>query len=212
MNMMNDATSPVNVESGGHAKGVAIAVVSDNKDDSGQGRVKVRYSWHSQPTTSYWARIAMPMAGGARGMYFLPEVGDEVLVAFDKGDVRFPYIVGSLWNGVDKSPVNNADGKNDLRMIKTRKGHKLTVDDGTKGMVRLELSDGKKLEIDDDGLRLDDGKGNKITFASGSGGVEVVAATSLSIKAPKISIEASGTLAIKAGSTLTLNGATVTIN
>ena len=97
-------------------------------------------------------------------------------------------------------------------MIKTRKGHKLTFDDGTKGMVRLELSDGKKLEIDDDGLRLDDGKGNKITFASGSGGVEVVAATSLSIKAPKISIEASGTLAIKAGSTLTLNGATVTIN
>ena len=55
----------------------------------------------------------MPMAGKERGAYFLPEVDDEVLVAFERGDMRFPYVVGSLWNGKDKAPASNGDGKND---------------------------------------------------------------------------------------------------
>jgi uncharacterized protein involved in type VI secretion and phage assembly len=212
MNTMSAVPDEVTVEAGGHAKGVAVAIVTENKDASGQGRVKVRFPWHDQPTNSHWARIAMPMAGASRGVYFLPEVGDEVLVAFERGDVRFPYIVGSLWNGVDKAPANNGDGKNDLRLIHSRKGHKLTFDDGAKGRVRLELSDGKHIEFDDQGLRLDDGKGNSIAFASNSGSVEIKAATSLTIKAPRITIEASGTMAIKAGATLTLNGTLVSIN
>jgi uncharacterized protein involved in type VI secretion and phage assembly len=76
-------------ESGDHAKGVAVAVVKENKDESGLGRVKVAYPWHSQPHQSYWARVATPMAGKDRGIYFIPEVGDEVLVAFERGDLRF---------------------------------------------------------------------------------------------------------------------------
>jgi uncharacterized protein involved in type VI secretion and phage assembly len=152
------------------------------------------------------------MAGPSRGVYFVPEVNDEVLVAFERGDVRFPFIVGSLWNGVDKAPASNSDGKNDLRLIHSRKGHRLTFDDGARGRVRLELSDGKHIEFDDRGLRLDDGKGNSIAFASGSGSVEIKAAASLTIKAPSITIDATGTAAVKAGGTLTLNGTLVTIN
>ncbi len=200
------------VESGGAAKGVGPAIVRQNKDDSGQGRVKVSYPWHSQPRESYWARIAMPMGGKDRGVYFLPEVGDEVLVAFERGDVRFPYVVGSLWNGVDKSPESNADGNNDKRMIKTRKGHKLTFDDGAKGLVRLELNDGKKLEIDDDGIKLDDGQGNRLAIDSKGGSVTLQAATSLSLKAPKIEIQATGALDLKATATASLSGALVKIN
>ena len=200
------------VESGGAAKGVGPAIVRQNKDDSGQGRVKVSYPWHSQPRESYWARVAMPMGGKDRGVYFLPEVGDEVLVAFERGDVRFPYVVGSLWNGVDKSPESNADGNNDKRMIKTRKGHKLTFDDGAKGLVRLELNDGKKLEIDDDGIKLDDGQGNRLAIDSKGGSVTLQAATSLSLKAPKIEIQATGALDLKATATASLSGALVKIN
>jgi uncharacterized protein involved in type VI secretion and phage assembly len=212
MNTMSGVPTEQNVEAGGHAKGVAVAIVTENRDSSGQGRIKVRFPWHDQPTNSHWARIATPMAGPSRGVYFVPEVDDEVLVAFERGDVRFPFIVGSLWNGVDKAPASNSDGKNDLRLIHSRKGHRLTFDDGARGRVRLELSDGKHIEFDDRGLRLDDGKGNSIAFASSSGSVEIKAAASLTIKAPSITIDATGTAAVKAGGTLTLNGTLVTIN
>jgi uncharacterized protein involved in type VI secretion and phage assembly len=199
------------LEAGGHAKGVAVAVVRQNKDDSGQGRVKVNYPWHSQPGESYWARVALPMTGNRRGTYFIPEVGDEVLVAFERGDLRFPYVVGSLWNGVDKSPVTNADGKNDIRVIHSRKGHKLTFDDGDRGKVQLELNDGKRLTLDDDGIVLDDGKGSSLTIKSGNGEVTVQAASKLTLKATQIVLDGK-TTTIKAGATLELSGALVKIN
>ena len=164
--------------------GVAVAVVKENKDDSGLGRVKVTYPWHSQPHESFWARVATPMAGKGRGIYFIPEVEDEVLVAFERGDLRFPYVVGSLWNGKDQAPQSNSDGKNDIRQIKTRKGHKLTFNDGSKGLVQLELNDGKKLAIDDDGISVDDGKGNSIVIKSNSGSITIQAVAELAIKAP----------------------------
>jgi uncharacterized protein involved in type VI secretion and phage assembly len=206
------APSETSLEAGGHAKGVAVAVVKQNKDNSGLGRVKVSYPWHSQPQESYWARVAMPMAGKNRGVYFIPEVEDEVLVAFERGDLRFPYIVGSLWNGKDKSPQTNADGKNDVRQIRSRKDHKLTFNDGTKGLVQLELNDGKKVAIDDDGIVIDDGKGNSVAIKSNGGSITLQASTKIEIKAPQIVIEASGTLDLKAGPTMSLSAGIININ
>lgn len=212
MSLMEIVPRETALESGGHVKGVAIGVVKENKDDSGQGRVKVSYPWHSEPSKSYWARVTAPMAGKDRGTYFLPEVNDEVLVAFERGDLRFPYVLGSLWNGVDKSPANNADGKNDKRMIRTRKGHKLTFDDGAKGLVQLELNDGKKLTINDDGIKLDDGKGNSFVIQSANGALTIKASGKLTLSAASIAIEAAGTLDVKAGGTLGLRGTLVNIN
>ena len=63
------------------------------------------------------------LAGNLRGFYFLPEVDDEVLVAFEQGDARFPYVVGALWNGKDAPPEKNDDGQNNVRAIKSRSGH-----------------------------------------------------------------------------------------
>lgn len=212
MSLMEPLPRETTLEAGGAAKGVAVALVTDNTDDSGQARVKVSYPWHSQPRNSYWARVVSPMGGKDRGAYFIPEVGDEVLVAFERGDVRFPYVVGCLWNGQDRAPETNSDGRNDRRLLRSRKGHKLTFDDGTKGLVRLELNDGKKLEIDDDGVRLDDGQGNSLSIASRGGAVTLQAAASLTLKAPSIDLQASGSMSLKAGAQLTLNGALVTIN
>jgi uncharacterized protein involved in type VI secretion and phage assembly len=206
------APSEVTLEAGGAAKGVAPALVHENQDGSGMGRVKVTYPWHSRPEDSYWARVAMPMTGNQRGVYFIPEVGDEVLVAFERGDLRFPYVVGSLWNGKDPSPETNSDGKNDVRSIHSRKGHKLTFNDGTQGLVQLELNDGKKIAIDDNGISVDDGQGNTISIDSKGGSISIQAATSVSIKAAQISIEASGTLSLKAGPTMSLNAGMITIN
>ena len=199
------------IEAGGSAKGVAVAVVQNNQDDSGLGRVKVSYPWHSAPTESYWARIATPMAGGERGVYFIPEVGDEVLVAFERGDVRFPYVLGSLWNGVDPAPFNNGDGKNDQRAIVTRSGHKLTFDDGEEGKVQIELSDGKRVTIDSQGIELNDEQGNSVVIQSAGGSIAIEAKTELKLKAPQVSIEG-GTVKAKADATLELKGTLVTIN
>jgi uncharacterized protein involved in type VI secretion and phage assembly len=212
MTLMDPLPRETTLESGGTAKGVAVAVVRENRDDSGLGRVKVSYPWYSEQRESYWARVATAMAGKQRGTYFIPEVGDEVLVAFDRGDLRFPYVIGCLWNGSDKSPAVNDDGKNNLRVIRTRKGHKLTFDDGDQGLVQLELNDGKMLSIDDHGMRLDDKKGNSVVINSDDGAITVQAAQRLSLKGVQVSIEASGTIDIKAGATLSINGTLVKIN
>jgi hypothetical protein len=117
-----------------------------------------------------------------------------------------------LWNGKRQPPVTNADGRNDVRIVRTRKGHALTFDDGVKGRVRLELNDGKAITIDDGGITIDAANGNRIVIDSASGSTTIDATSSLRIRAPQIAIDASGTLDIKAGGTLTLRGALVAIN
>ena len=108
----------------GIVRGVSVAIVAQNKDPEGLGRVKVRFPWRENPDESHWARIAVPMAGNGRGIWFLPEVDDEVLVAFDAERVEHPYVIGCLWNGQDLPPERNADGRNDLRVIHSRSGHR----------------------------------------------------------------------------------------
>src|SRR3974390_1206682 len=131
--------------------GVAVAVVTQNRDPDGLARVTVRFPWYENPNENYWARLAVPMAGQGQGTYFLPEIGQEVLVAFDRGDVRFPYVVGALWNGKEGPPTTNSDGKKDRRVIPPREGHWLLFDDGSKGLVELKLQDGKRLPTDEQG-------------------------------------------------------------
>lgn len=130
--------------------GVTIAVVTNIKDADGLGRVKVKFPWLSAEDESPWARVMTPMAGGDRGFYFLPEVDDEVLVAFEHGDMAYPYILGALWNGKDKPPEKNDDGENNKRFIKSRSGHKITLDDTeNKEQIIIEDKTGNnKITID----------------------------------------------------------------
>lgn len=201
-------------EQGGAVKGVALALVTQNQDPEGLGRVKLRFPWHSEQAESNWARIAVQMAGNERGSFCLPEVGDEVLVAFERGDMTAPYVIGALWNGQDKPPASNDDGNNNLRLFKTRKGHTLSFDDDdAKGTVELALADGKhKLTIDDEGIKLEDGSGNSLIIESTGGNVTLEAKTKLTLKAQMIAIEAASTMSVKASGTLTLQGATINVN
>ena len=88
--------------------GVVVGVVTNNQDPDGMHRVKVHFPWLSDDVESNWARVAAPMAGGNRGVYFLPEVDDEVLVAFEHGKVDHPYVIGSLWNQQDRPHISLA--------------------------------------------------------------------------------------------------------
>ncbi|WP_434403393.1 phage baseplate assembly protein V [Sphingobium sp. DN12] len=202
----------VNREVGGAVAGVAVATVTANDDPQGLGRVKLSFPWRDKSFTSDWVRVLAPMGGKDRGAYFLPEVGDEVLVAFDRDDIRYPYVLGALWSDADKPPEANSSKKNDIRVIKSRKGHMLRFDDAdAKGVITIQLSDGKKIEVDDDGIRITD-KSNSITIDTKGGSISVSAQTSLSLKAPQISIEASGTLDLKGGSSLSASAGVVRIN
>src|SRR5690242_883455 len=91
----------INQPNGERSYGVRIAIVTDNQDPNGYGNVKVRLPWlGDSDTNSYevWARLATMMGGDNRGSWFVPEVGDEVLVAFDGGNPNRPYVIGALWN------------------------------------------------------------------------------------------------------------------
>lgn len=219
MKMFEAASRETVLESGGFVKGVAVAIVTQNhdpkqsNDPNRQCAVKVRYPWHSQPENSYWARVAVPMAGKDRGTFLLPEVGDEVLVAFERENLCFPYVVGCLWNGKDNPPESNKNGKNDIRLIKTRKGHTLLFDDNSaKGRIELKLNDGKKLTIDDDGITLDDGSGNSLAIDSKGGSVTLKASSTLTLKAPSISLEASNQLSLSGTANVIVRGGMVNIN
>jgi phage protein D len=114
--------------------GLVVGIVTDNNDPDGMGRVKVKYPWLSQNDASDWARIVVPGGGPQRGMQFLPEVNDEVLVGFEQGDINYPYIIGGLWNGQDAPPKKNSEivassGKVNQRVIRSRTGHIVTLDD-----------------------------------------------------------------------------------
>jgi uncharacterized protein involved in type VI secretion and phage assembly len=122
------------------ANGIVTGVVVDLEDPEKLGRVKVNYP-HLDGKQSNWARLVSPMAGASRGVFFRPEVGDEVLVAFLHGDMRYPLILGSLWNGKDKPPADDGKAKeNNWRFIKSRSGHVIKLDD-TKSEETIEIID-----------------------------------------------------------------------
>jgi uncharacterized protein involved in type VI secretion and phage assembly len=189
----------------GRIYGVAIGVVTANDDPDSLGRVKVKLPWLPNESESAWARVVTFMAGKSRGAVFLPEPDDEVLVAFEHGDPRFPYVLGALHNGKDTAPYANPDGKNNLRLLHSRGGMTLTFDD-TEGSEKLTLADKDAKESIVINMA-----SKKITLTS-SGDVELSAAQgAVKIKGQTLSIETSDGAAIKAGGTLDLKGQTVNV-
>ena len=194
--------------------GVVVGIVTNNKDPDGVGRVKVKFPWLSTDDESAWARVASPIAGKERGIFFLPEVDDEVLVVFEHGDVNMPYIIGSLWNGVDLPPETNNDGKNNIRMIKSRSGHTITIDD-TEGAEKIEIAD----KTGNNTITIDT-KNNKLSFKSDKdieisapNGKVSINANDFEVKASSSAkVEASIGIDLKASGTMNIKGATVNIN
>jgi uncharacterized protein involved in type VI secretion and phage assembly len=199
-------------------KGVAVAVVTNNRDPRKEGRVKITYPWRNSDDESFWARIATVMAGNAIGSYFLPQVGDEVLVAFENGNIDYPYIIGSLWSSQIPPPEGNDDGENNIRKIKSRNGHEFILDD-TNQNEKLEIrsksghkilfSDapgGEKIEI------VDKTGNNSIAFDANQNSIEIKSNLKLSIESKMIEIKAGGTMSLEATGNLTIKGAMVMIN
>jgi uncharacterized protein involved in type VI secretion and phage assembly len=134
----------------GKRYGVEIGIVTDVRDPEKLGRVKVQYPRLPGGPESTWARVAQPAAGAGRGFYWIPEIGDEVLIAFELGDPRCPYVIGALWNGKDK-PMNGAyQDDNTTRMIQTKSGHQVVLCDksGDEKIVIADKSQKRTITFD----------------------------------------------------------------
>lgn len=179
---------------GGRWYGAFPALVTDNVDPEGQGRVKISLPW--SPDTGggrydTWARLATFMAGNNRGSWFIPDVDDEVLIVFEGGDPRRPYVIGSLWNGSDKPPETmDGAGKNFKKVLRSRNGVKMTLDD----------TDGREQFI------LETPGAQKLTLKDGPGAVEIVDSNGNSIK-----LETSG-ITITASAKVTINASQVAVS
>jgi uncharacterized protein involved in type VI secretion and phage assembly len=120
--------------------GVEVAIVTNVQDPDKLGRVKVCFPRLPGKPESDWVRVTQPAAGAGRGFYWLPEVNDEVLVAFERGEAQRPYVVGALWNGKDKPMDGAYVDDNSTRMIQTKSGHQVIFDDKD-GQEKIVIAD-----------------------------------------------------------------------
>jgi uncharacterized protein involved in type VI secretion and phage assembly len=233
----------------GRIYGVVTGIVADIVDPDGLGRVKLLFPWLAeekqetvhiedgeQRAHSYWARMATLMAGPKRGTFIIPDVNDEVLVAFEHGQLDRPVVIGMLWNREDQPPEKmDQSGKNDIRAIHTRSGHKivfndsddspsiLIVDSGGKNRIFINSKE-KKMEIEAEGdLTITVGGKLAITAKSGitiesSADVSVKAKSNMNLEATsafgakgnsKAGLESSGQTEVK-GTAVSINGSGVT--
>jgi uncharacterized protein involved in type VI secretion and phage assembly len=186
---------------GGRWFGIYPGLVSDIKDPNGSGRVKVTLPWSPDTASDHyeaWARVTTFMGGNNRGSWFIPDVNDEVLLAFESGDPRRPYVLGGLWNGSDKPPQSmDGGGQNNLKVLRSRNGVKITLDD-TSGQENCIM---------------ETPGGQKITLHDGPGSVEVVDSNGNSVKmqASGITVNASAKVTVTA-SMVEISASMVTVN
>jgi phage protein D len=187
-----DLMTPSNRKNGaatGFAGSVAVGVVTNNEDPDGMGRVRIKYPTLDDQTEGWWARVASPSAGKDRGLLMMPIVGDEVLVAFEHGDLRRPYVVGSLWNGKDTpGDLFQKDGSFALQSdknvaIKAKGKITITAEDDVSIQGKAKLT--QKLDGD---ASLE----AKSISVKATSSLTIESQASVTIKAPQVSIEASG--------------------
>jgi uncharacterized protein involved in type VI secretion and phage assembly len=179
---------------GGLFYGVYTALVVDLQDPDGQGRVKIRLPWSPDTESAnyeLWARVAVLMAGAGRGTWFIPDVDDEVLVAFEGGNPRRPYVVGALWNGSD-SPPESMDSNNTKKVIHSRNGIKITMEDRDgQETLTLETPGGQIMAYKDSpaSIEVSDSSGNSIKLEAA--GITITTSGNVNVNASMVNVSAS---------------------
>lgn len=190
LNLVQPETPRLRIE------GLVIGIVTDNNDPDNLGRVKVKFPTLSDQQ-SHWARVVGVGAGKDRGIEFLPEVNDEVLVGFEAGDMRAAYVIGGLWNGKDGLPKKNNEivkgGKVEQRVVKSRSGHVITLDDSdSEPSITIEDKSGNIIKLDS--------KKNELTIkVKGNGTISADG---------NLTIQAKGKIDIKSQQAMAIEGAT----
>ena len=181
--------------------GVVVALITANEDPQGRGRVKVKFPWYDDRTESEWCRVAYPCAGPGHGFFAVPEKKTEVLVAFEHGDMRRPYVLAGLYNGKDSPPASRkADGVRDEKMFRTRGGHTLLFRDTT-GDRRVEITTdgGHQVLLDDAGgtVTVTTSGGQKVVLDKT--GTATVTATTVKLDATQVQLGSSAAQSVILG-------------
>lgn len=199
--------------------GVTVGIVTDIDDPENLGRIKVKLIGrdNARYETEY-IRITSPMVGANWGMFFFPEIGDEVLVAFGDGNIHMPYVIGSLWNRKDNPPVNIVNRKNEIRKIKTKNGNELTfTDELNKNSIEIKTPKDLTIFLDDDKdeIKIKDRLGkNMVHIDTQTGVVKVLADNKITLDAGQSSIElngTAGTMVIDAAKSITMKATQITL-
>lgn len=180
--------------SAGWMQAAYLARVVDINDPDSRDRVQVRlYAFDDVDgqDAPLWARVVCPFAGADRGAFFMPDVGDEVLVVFVQGDPRHPLVVGGLWNGANAAPASLSGGTNQYKRIRSKNGVVVTLDDqqGQEKLV-LETPAGQKLTLSDGPgkVRIEDSNGNSVVLESS--GITITAAAQVKVDAANVKVTA----------------------
>ena len=155
------------------------AIVKDNNDPLGMGRVRVQFLWQAKRNEmTPWIRVVQPYTGGGKGFYFIPEIGEEVLVDFEGGNAERPFVLGAHYNGEAKSGYHNADNR--VKAIHTKSGHKLIF-------------------TEDESILLTDKNGNVIKLDTQGKNIEISAPETINITANNLNINIKKKVKISAG-------------
>jgi uncharacterized protein involved in type VI secretion and phage assembly len=181
--------------------GVYSGIVAAVGDDKHPGEVRLRFDWFDPQMETEWCRICNPYAGNGYGTVWHPEKDDEVLVAFMQGDMRWPIVLGGLYNGKDRPPTARSPDL-DQKMWRTKGGHELLMDDTSSQLrVRLKTKAGHSVDLDDQGKKvtvksssgqsvtLDDG-GSKITVQTSGGQIITLESGSIKLTATSVVVNA----------------------
>jgi phage baseplate assembly protein gpV len=199
--------------------GVCPAMIISNADLLAQGRVQIQVPW--LPGQFLFARVAVPMAGMMRGTFFIPQVGDEVLVAFAQGDTREAYVIGSLWNTLDRLPPNASTPMIDpvvKRIIRTPLGNELEFDEKLQSITLRNILQ-HTVTLDPTGITLAT-VGNTASIKLGiEGDITITAVKSISIASPQVAVTGTsnasftgGSVSLGFGADCTILAGTVNIN
>lgn len=211
--------------------GVMQALVVDNEDPLGEGRVRLTYPWLNQSMETEWCRVCQLYAGNGYGSFFVPEKNDEVLVACVHGDLNEAIVLGGLYNGKDKPASKREkppgldqklirtkakhqvlldDSPNDKKIeIKSSAGHSVLLDDKQgRQKVQLHSTGGQSVALDDQGSKLviETGGGQSITLEKTGGAITVSTLAGQSVK-----LDGTGTVTINGPTKVTLSAAQVEI-
>jgi uncharacterized protein involved in type VI secretion and phage assembly len=170
---------PVNTRNVSHCE-TQSAMVTDNHDPKGLGRVRVKFHWMNGAEKTPWIRVTSPHGGGGKGMFFIPEIGEEVIIGFEGDSPVKPYVIGTVYHGKASNSFGN--GGNDVKALQTRSGNKVVMNDAD-GSVLVEDKDGNSM--------LMDGKGN-ITLTSNDT-VTINAKNLIKLVTEKVTIGVTGT-------------------
>ena len=159
--------------------------VVENADPLGLGRVRVQMMWQEAGSEKTpWIRLLQPHSGSGKGFYFVPEIGEEVLVGFQGGNAEKPYVIGTQYNGKEKSGY--ADKENNIKAVHTRSGHKLVF-------------------TEDESILITDKSGNEILLDTKGSNITITAPETMTLNAKNLNINVSQNMTTNVGNNMITN-------